>query len=503
MAALSSRRIAWALCALPLACGARPARIEAARPQREPAPLAARDTAALDASLRYAPPVERAARSCPAALALEDDLEAPEPIRPSWWSPPRGAITRCPQSSAAYTDARARIDALERAIDALRPGDDVSAVRSQLTAVLDHRCLALGSIDDELPAAITAHSIEQWWTDGGGGWVDDLLGEPANNGPFAGHVSFAPTEQRSLVLEEQQGSALVDILCPAESEPCGRETAPFALRFRELLRGRDAIERQRREARLDDPRRDDETWSEACERTALARPTDQRYATWRQCISEHEQPRQSAPPSGYFRAPTGWLIVQGRRGHHSYCDSLRVVHLASGASFEAKTCSAMSFVRRFRGDADVEPQLELRTGTASATAMQEATLAMVLAPFVTRDARAQIGLEVPAGIAVRYGAPQFGGLSASGWFSSDQSTLRWSWISSGCLRAHGTLRWPESADPANSAAAHLLAVAEATVDEAQSPAVALPRWVVPSPASEHEDDPQPALAAALSERLGQ
>jgi hypothetical protein len=502
MVALSLRHVAWGLCALPLACSARPARIEAARAQPERACVAPRDVV-IDASIRYSPPVERAARACPAALAFEDTLEDPEPIRPSWWSPPRGAITRCPPNSAAYADARARVTAFERAIEALRPGDDVTPVRAQLTALLEHRCLALGSIDDALPAAITAHSIAQWWTEGGGGWVDDLLGDRANSGPFARHVSFGPTELRSLVLEEQQTSALVDILCPAESEACGRETAPFSLRFRELLRGRDAVEQQRRESRDDDPRRDEESWSDACARTARARPTDQRYATWRLCVAEHEQPRQSAPPRGYFRAPTGWLIVQGRRGHHSYCDSLRAVHLASGASFEARQCSAMAFVRRFRGDSGQERGLELRTGTASATAMQEATLAMVLAPFVTRDAREQIGLEVPSGIAVRYGAPVYGGMHVSGWYSSDQSTLRWSWISSGCLRAHGTLRWPESADPAGSAAAHLLAVAEATIDEAQSPAVALPRWVVPSPASEYEEDPQPALAAALSERQGQ
>ncbi|MBL8679579.1 MAG: hypothetical protein JNK05_10455 [Myxococcales bacterium] len=455
---------------------------------------------------------ERAASSCPAPVEFSR-LDAPRAIDPDWARPARGAIVQCARGSAEFRAATRAYEALDTRIDALQPGADVAPVRSELQQLLGHPCFALGVIDDDLPAAMSAHSLRTWWSTGGDTWVQSLLDAQPNG--LSQHVTswFAPTERRSLALEENRDSPIASVLCPEADERCGVETAPFVLRIERLLAGQAAIAVAARSEHADPPRRTAEDWNTYCERlTAAVRPAI-RYATWRTCVTEHVRERALALPLGRFRLPTGWLVIEGRRGHHQYCNELEAVHLETGALYRVKECNAMRFVRSFLArdagpDTGVSPFV-FETGRVDPSAIREATLALLLARYVTRDAMESVGHTLPARVRIEHPAgeaAQFHGFGMGG-SSSGNTLLRWSWFARGCERVHGTFVWPDSFDPVENVAAHFVAVSEATLDPGGPLEAPLPQWIVsdapdePAP-SEGPDETRVRLRRALRERLG-
>ena len=429
---------------------------------------------------------ERRASACPAVEQSDRARDAPgdDEISPNWAAPPRGMIAQCAPRSAEFRAARAGFDALERTMDALEAGQDPTAAKNALEALLSHPCFALGSVDD-LPIGRSAHSLRSWWMDGGASWVESLLVAPqSSSGSTRQTLWFAPSELRSLVLEEHRDSALAPVLCAANDEACGRESAPFVLRYQRLLAGHDAVERVVALDHDDPPRRSSEDWHEYCARmTAAARPS-LRYAAFRQCATVHLQERGTRLPLGRFRNPTGWLVVEGRRGHHAYCDAVTAFHLATGSLYRAKRCDGMHFVRAFNqrdagADTGVDP-IVVTAARVDVQTIRDVALALLLAPHLTADARESIGLEAPTGVRIEHDSAaraSFNGFVMSGRFSSGQTQLRWRWFSNGCLRVAGTLRWPESDDAGADVAAHLLAVSEASLDDNDSPEAPLPRWI--------------------------
>lgn len=440
-------------------------------------------TVATDARPSQLTRAERAAQSCPASIEYST-LEHAAAIAPAWAVPARGTITQCPPSSAAFREAQSAYQSFSTRMDALRPGEDVGPIKLELARMLSHRCFAIGIVDGVMPSGASAHSLRSWWEDGGDAWVRSLLETTAPQSTQRSTRWFAPTERRSLVLEEHRDSPLASVLCPASDTDCGRESATFVLRFERLLAGQAALEAVRETEHTDPPRRSAEDWHAYCERLTNAARPEVRYAAWRTCAIEHLQDRVIALPLGQFRLPSGWLVIEGRRGHYQYCDELEAIHLESGSLYRAKACNALAFVQRFLArdggvDSGVSPYA-IETGRVSPSAIREATLALLLSRYLTEDAKDSVGLELPQGVRVEHTQRGFEGLHGfgSGWFSSNQTRLRWTWFDRGCKRAHGTLIWPSSSDAGNSVAAHLLAVSNSTFDATESPAAPLPRWIV-------------------------
>ena len=48
-------------------------------------------------------------------------------------------------------------------------------------------------------------------------------------------------------------------------------------------------------------------------------------------------------PIGRMAAPTrGWFIIRGRRGHHAFCDEVRVFDLSKGSVYGTQSCSGLA-----------------------------------------------------------------------------------------------------------------------------------------------------------------
>ncbi|MFO0562767.1 MAG: hypothetical protein U0269_32410 [Polyangiales bacterium] len=458
------------------------------------------------AALASAPSLERPARSCANPLHFERPIQI-SPIQPSFWQPPRDPISPCARASAERREAQRLYDAFNDAIDRAQPGSDVAPFRAQLVAMLSHQCFAMAAFSAELPSANTTESLRTWWESGGDSWASGLLErprDPSSNGqPGAERIWFMPTERLSLVAEDHRGSPIAPLLCPARDEECGRETTTFLLRAQRLLRAHDESEFVRRDGMNPDAdRRSNEDWTQYCERVARSKPELERFAWWQGCASSHMRLAQSALPIGRFRAPSGWLVVEGRYGRYEYCETIRAFHLGSGSVYEARACAARRRASQ-ASDAGADP-VQLRSGRASPEALRDATLALILAPFVTENARESVGLALPTG--VRVAATRSASIDMEGfggWGSSDQTALDWSWTAGGCERAKGTVIMPESSKPGDDVAAHLLAIADESFDERDAPSVELPRWIIGATSGESErEDTRAMLRRRLRERFG-
>jgi hypothetical protein len=352
--------------------------------------------------------------------------------------------------------AVAQLATVDGLISKLKPAEDVGPALSALTELLEGACFAIARPDAPPMNPDSARSLKTFWEDGGRWWVAHYLslGNDVSGQDRVGVV--APSVRKTLAADARWGASLGPLLCPADDASCGLETRGWALRA-QLAFEQYAIAHR-------DPDNLPMT-QERCDE--LSKRESHAYDAWRACI-ETIPLRTDALPLGALRAPSqGWLLLRGRRGHHSFCDEGRFYDLATGSSYVAKSCGELAT----RPDGSVDP---IATGNSRRRAtelgllpvenLREAAWMIILAPEVQPDVRLSAsGYSIPEHMRIVTSGdePRMGEGSAKSHLSGD-TILTWDYFLAGRSVSHGTLTWPVSGSSAAQAhAARLLHVAEA------------------------------------------
>ncbi|RYZ38146.1 MAG: hypothetical protein EOO71_25225 [Myxococcaceae bacterium] len=393
-------------------------------------------------------------------------------------------ILPCAPDTPEWVAARDGLAAFDQRMEALPDEGTVAPLRPAMIALRDLRCFALArEEDDGLPVAepeageqdVPALALKTWWRDGGKAFFASHL-ELGRPGPHT--VVVPPGLREVLTREHSKGHRLEALVCPAKSDACGGETAPWRARAEQAFRPEFLRDGEPRASARDRPRPPD------CAALARKQPAKLRYKAWRECLSETQGARPLLPalPLGRIRAPMdGWLVVRGRRGHHAFCDQLDAYHLGTGATYEARSCSGLAL--QARGQVDVARteagrRSEVKVGRMDPERLRELTWMLLLAPDVRADVQVEALLApVPKDFRIEWTATNEGRGISGGAFggSSGQTRLRWSWFPEGGTEPWSGVwthpwSWAVGEDHAND----LLKAAEATFQEG------CPRQAVPS-----------------------
>lgn len=411
-----------------------------------------------------APPPPRPAASRAPSQVPTPEAASPSPAPPAEPAPAAAAkatdtgpmIRPCPKDSAAWREARRRIDDLDRRIGKLADAADPRPLGGDLAELLEQPCLSFAA---EHPPSSgiepgSAAALRAFWSDGGKDWIESALSLAPG-----GDVSLAPSMRAVLTRDAHPDHPLADLLCSSHDPDCAAATRGWALRAEAAFTDFAEI----------DPAADDAPSEKRCREQALAQPEAERYDSWRACV-EALAPGHDVIPWPGVRAPKrGWLVVRGRRGHYHFCDEFRIYSLATGAAYVARSCSALMLqgnggVNQARTNAARKP--DTLRGTMSLDNLREAAWMMRLADHVQRNYRdGYHSYKLPDGIdpmrPENRGIAGFGFGSAS--FSSNQTTLAWAHIVGRRVVASGTLTWPSDYNRAARAhAVELLRIAEAS-----------------------------------------
>ena len=371
----------------------------------------------------------------------------------------------------AHRDAAARLDLLDEYIDRLPESIDAAAAVRELHALLKSECFLPAAETDRIPTPDSTTALKRWWVDGGRSWLESylelpMLGDIRNPRP---HVGLPPDVRPTLPASIERDDPLRPLVCRLDDSTCGLETLGWIERAQQAFASHRIVH-------LDDDTRvvgntvspvarTAEAAAELCARD-LPAPTEGRYQAWRDCL-ESQRPKTTALPLGRIRAPNnGWLIVSGRRGHYSFCDTVSAYDLDTGAAFVHESCSALEL----NGDGSVDRALtdasraaKARAGRVSADALREALWMMLLQEKTSRIQLLSEWYALREGLEPTIVArqPTFDvNAFNSAMVSTAQTELTWRWIPAKGAEITGTVVWPMSYDAAEDHAASLLSVAE-------------------------------------------
>ncbi len=405
---------------------------------------------------------------------------AAAPDQRSGSAPPEGEVIRaCRPGEPAFVAARRELQEIGDRVEALAPGDNPKAAFEALKTLLTGPCFRLAPHwprwSDVEPE--TASALQNFWEAGGEPWFAQFLGLHASPPVYSWTV---PTLRKSFGSDKDQAHPLAPLLCPLGGTECGRETRGWELRAESAFEGfsyRKSSEDVTRTA-AESSRRG----RNHCRDLAVEKPRLDRWSVWMKCLQDTEA-RQDALPLGHMRAPdSGWWVLEGRRGHHSFCDEIRAYHLETGTAFVVSSCSRLVL----RNDGSVDGRgtdalrkAQTRVGQLSLDSLREAAWMTFLAPEVQAGVvLSGTGTALPPEVTPVQRSGQgmgFGAFSGSG--SSAQTRVNWSWSRSQSHRHCGDLTWPEEYDRAGyDHAVKLLQIAEASFVES-CPRAALPSWL--------------------------
>jgi hypothetical protein len=346
---------------------------------------------------------------------------------------------------------------------------ELAATQSAWKEVSGHRCFRLAMLENARhPEFGDVEAARWWWNRGGDDWLRAALDRNRTD------ASLPPDWPPVL---KREGHALARLICKPEDAACGKETAGWELRAAEAL---------------DEPTRDDdrgerpEVLAQRCNTAAKpAKDAAARYQAWRSCV-EDARPKAAMLPVGRYEVPRdGWFVLRGRRGHYQFCDEVRMYDLATGAAYVTQSCSGLFL--QTGGSVNHEATDDARkakrlVGRVPIDALREAAWMAMFANEVKEGVQVYAwSAQLPADMTqVWLDDDMFhaGGLGLSGWFSSAQTQLAWSWQGSDGLRASGSLTWPNSHLRGQMHAVRLLRIAEAALVEGCPPAPAPKQLVV-------------------------
>lgn len=427
----------------------------------------------------------------------------------SFWSflPSKAPIVACADNAAV--SAEAALDQLNKRIEALRPTDSWAGALEQVHALLRTECFHLASESPRLPRPDSSAALIEWWNAGGRAWLSSYLERPLA-GPIEAplpQVVVPPDVRKTLGVASQQRQPLARYLCPPSDEACGAETRGWKARAETAFqnhhsRGLFAIDASGPfEYTLDTAA----SISRACAPQGAGTTSEAyRYAEWRECIERHRISRM-ALPLGETRAPvSGWLLLEGRRGHYEFCDTVRAFDLATGAAFAWDSCSGLalsvdgSVDRKLTDEARTE---SVRRGTVATEHIREAAWMLLLRGEIEVVQLSAEWFPLPPGLHPALPAPPTGVseplLTGVAW-SSAQTTLTWRLVMPDRSALSGNVTWPESYDAAEDHAAALLNIAELGLVEGcagSAPTAALLRTTPPQALNEPLDGADAMLDA--------
>ncbi len=341
--------------------------------------------------------------------------------------------------------------------DAVKAGD-MPLAASRWEAMKVHPCYRLLLLENfREPEFDDAHSAQRWLDQGADQWL--------RRGPETPDSVILPPDWPTPFRSKSQ--AIADLACPSKDFACGAETVGWVMRAQEAF--------------THAPKENDQ-WVEGnvvaqCTKVARKATHALKYPAFRMCL-EDNRPVFDTFPEGRWKAPvSGYWVVRGRRGHYNYCEEVRVFDLATGAVFLAQRCSKLSFVREFAEAAGVrvEPeQLKVSVGRVSVELLREAAFMAFLADSVEKNFQRKewkvylpVGLRrtFPSADAALGQSVSVGGLR----WSSNQTSLHWTWQGSADVRATGQMSWPYAYETSENHVTKLLQIAEASFVPGGSP----------------------------------
>ena len=357
-----------------------------------------------------------------------------------------------------------KLDALDRQIEALGPRADASAAYVELLRLLEDPCFALATGEGIPLAPENGLAMRTWWRDGGELWVRHYLHLSESSEPRTAVVP--PTMRRTLTPQTHRKHPFERWLCPVGKPECADETE---MGYRKDFIADMHLTSTGLGALSTGPNDHEGTTIEfnwgACEETAALADEEHRYAAFRDCI-ELATPRHWDLPIGGFRAPErGWLVVQGRRGHYTYCDQLSLFDLSTGASYQSELCGGILCVG---GDDRCEtPEYKWRRGNVDPPTVRAALWAMMWGGEAEAGVVRHAAIfDVPEKMeARRPGRPEYRADGRTGW-SSNHTQLTWSYGVDGKHGFDGMIGWPNGGGHGGlDYAADQLKAMEATFEE--------------------------------------
>lgn len=344
--------------------------------------------------------------------------------------------------------AQAELDSIDAAIEALGVATDPKAIVERLAALAETPCLRmLGGLELEPTSGL---ALKTYWREGGERYVRGYskLGLPGDR-----LLWVPPSMRQALTWETNPQSPFRELLCRFDDEACGAETRGWALRAAHELEILGAHEPDATDCR---------------KRASEAEPNE-RFRMFRDCQLA-EQREHASLPIGAIRAPKrGWLVVQGRRGHHSYCDERRAYDLATGSAYRVASCGGLAL----RADGSVDerktnagPQTVIELGHLPVQALREAAWMLLLLDSVDRKVVESFGSDIPSDVPLTVDTGySSAGMGMSMHWTSGDTTLSWQieHNDGSVIKADDDLTWSTRVldDAPSEHAVTLLRVAEA------------------------------------------
>lgn len=310
----------------------------------------------------------------------------------------------CSPETAEWEAAAGRHRALDTRVRGLRGDEPVSPLREALAELRASRCYER-SVEHREPNEIeTAAELRDWWTRGGGVWLQSYL-HPVMPGQY---VMLPPSVRRTLHLAGREDSPIAELLCPREAVGwvlgdmptrvtgvCGALTLPWLRAaahnhtYWSLWAGDWAVTRTPGGAwRLasDGSYITPNPLGPSCANAVAERGTSPAYPSWRACV-EAGRSRKALLPAGVFEAPSrGWLATTHLDLRHDECRTRHAYHLETGAAYSVDDCPDRS-----------EETFE---GFVSEDRVREATLMSIVAVHASFGAPALEQVPVPDDLSV-------------------------------------------------------------------------------------------------------
>ncbi|MCC7123672.1 MAG: hypothetical protein IT178_02420 [Acidobacteria bacterium] len=374
-----------------------------------------------------------------------------------------GQVLRpCEADSADRRDAQSKLREWSEAVGRLKATDSARASVRQLHTLLTHPCFLMAWEAGDVPEPDSAQSLQFWLEHGGSIWLSSFLELPEVGDLPATrrHVVTLPVHRSTLDLESAREHPLRDLLCARGDTQCGAATRGWLFRADRFFYDNPVTDTFERPAQM----LGDQAVGRECERETVDHQLDVRYFAWRRCV-EGKRPRYARLPIGQFKAPTtGWLIINGRRGHYDFCDSTRAYNLATGQAFVHDDCSALVLEAGGTVDSPATDRARRLTVTAGQVPLENLREAMLIIALQSEMRIASFSADTYAlpDASVRQVAvgpvASYGSMSMS--FSTAQTTLTWRWVRDGAPTIGGEIIWPGSMEPHEDHASTLLRVAE-------------------------------------------
>lgn len=371
----------------------------------------------------------------------------------------------CEETHPDFVRAQAAVSVFEGAVDG---ASSVEEILSAYEGVFAVPCMGQASNTKvDLATAVHPAQVKGWWRNGGDVWLRSLLGASRT-------LVFPPGLPPVWVAKKGEPEIPESMRCGLEDGACSPDTDTWRSRAAQHMTGWYA---RRKYGKGPDP-----DLEQSCLRHALL--AESPFETFSHCMGNDPRARTDILPLNGVDIPrTGWVVLQGRRGHYSFCDEIRAYDLATGAAHVASSCTGLALGNNGSVDhrtADGGRAQTVTRGHVQVDALREFVWVLLMAQQARINTRASAqSVAIPPGLAPptqdRGGVVVGPYLSA---WSSGHTQIRWRYHT-GTVAFEGRVNWPSDLNVAIADhAVKLLQAVESGFQEG-CPSVRLPKRVIP------------------------